>query len=253
MSPLRLSLVAFVFIVAGIIAGAVLRRLLPGHHLTDDSKDIVRLGSGVIATITALVLGLLTSSAKTSFDTQRTQVKQIAANVVSMDILLGAYGPETNELRILLRGAVTSMADRLWHENSTTAAGERPFQATSISEFAYSKLQGLAPQNDAQRSIKDRIIQLTNEIMQLRLTLFEESDSSIPLPFLAVLIFWLTIIFVSFSLFSPLNVTAVVALLIFALSACGALFLILDMDQPFTGLMQISSAPLRNALAPLGP
>jgi hypothetical protein len=250
-SPLTLSFIAFVFIICGITLGALLRRFLPGHHLAEDSRDIIRLGSGVIATIAALVLGLLTSSAKSSFDTQRTQIKQIAANVVSMDFLLAAYGPEARELRVLLRGVTKALVDRLWQENSGSSSAATPFQAASISEFAYSKLQGLVPQNDAQRSIKDRVIQLANEIIQLRLTLFEEADSSIPSPFLAVLVFWLTIIFASFSLFSRLNVTAVTALLIFALSACGALFLILDMDQPFTGFMRISSAPLRNALAPL--
>ena len=118
---------------------------------------------------------------------------------------------------------------------------------------AYMALHELVPQTDAQRSIKSQTIQTATDIQRSRLMLFERSHAGIPAPFLAILIFWLTMIFVSFCLFSPLNPTSIVALILIALSASGAIFLILEMGQPFDGLMQISSRALRTALAPLTP
>jgi hypothetical protein len=250
-SALTLSVITFALIVLGTFVGALLRNLLPEHHLADDSKDIVRLGSALIATISALVLSLLISSAKSSYDTQSGQVRQLTANVVLLDQLLAVYGPETRAIRELLRPAAASMANRIWREGSSDAAQKTPFEASVAGELAFAKVEELSPQTDFQRSLKTRAVQLTTDLAQTRLSLFEQAGSAIPLPFLAVLVFWLMIIFGSFSLFSRLNPTAIVALLLFGLSATGAIFLILEMNQPFTGLMQISSAPLRNALAPL--
>jgi hypothetical protein len=114
-------------------------------------------------------------------------------------------------------------------------------------------LHGLTPANDVQRSLKDQAIQTTVELSKIRLLLFTQKGGSTPAPFLVVLVFWLTIIFVNFGLFSQPNLIVISALFLFALSASGAIFLFLELDQPFDGLMQISSMPLRNALPPLGP
>jgi len=94
MSALSVSLIAFVIILAGVFAGAMLRRTLPKQHLADDAKDVVRLGTGLIGTIAALVLGQLIASAKSSYDTQTGQVQHITADVVLLDQLLAQYGPE---------------------------------------------------------------------------------------------------------------------------------------------------------------
>ena len=118
---------------------------------------------------------------------------------------------------------------------------------------AYMALHELTPLTDAQRSIKLQALQTATDLQRSRLMLFERSHAGIPAPFLAILIFWLTMIFVSFCLFSPLNPTSIVALILIALSASGAIFLILEMGQPFEGLMQISSRALRTALPPLAP
>ncbi len=82
--------------------------------------------------------------------------------------------------------------------------------------------------------------------------MFEQGSSFISMPLLAMLVFWLAIIFSSFGLFAPRNATVMTTLFLFALSAAAAIFLILEMYAPFQGLIQISSAPLRNALAHLG-
>ena len=251
MSPIAVSLIAFAVILGGAFAGTFLRKALPDHHLADDAKDIIRLGAGLIGTIAALVLGLLIASAKSSYDTQSGQVQRLTADVVLLDQLLAQYGPEARPIRQLMRQALGPLVDRLWGE-SGAATKDAPFAATAVSETSFTKIGELAPQTDAQRSLKARAIQVSTDLAQTRLALFVHAGSSIPMPFLAVLVFWLAIIFSSFSLFSRLNPTLVAALVVFALSASAALFLILEMSEPFAGLMQIPSAPLRNALAPLG-
>jgi hypothetical protein len=226
---------------------------LSGHHLSTDAKDVVRLGTGLIGTIAALVLGLLIASAKSSYDTQSTQIKQMTANIILLDHLLGQYGSETGEVRNLLRRGVVILADRMWRENNSDFAKAAPFEASAASEAFYLKLQELSPQNDTQRSLQARAIQISTDIAQTRLLLFAQMGNSIPMPFLVVLIFWLTIIFASFSLFAQPNAIVICSLFVFALSAAGAIYLVLELGQPFAGLMQISSAPLRNALIPLVP
>jgi hypothetical protein len=249
MDAIALSSLAFVCISGGALVGM----LLPGHRLSTDERDVVRLGTGLIGTIAALVLGLLIASAKSSYDTQSSQIRQMTANIVLLDNLLEQYGPETGTTRNLMRRGLVILADRMWRENSSDLAKVAPFEASGASEAFYAKLQDLSPQNDSQRSLKTRATQVSTDIAQTRLLLFAQTNNSIPMPFLVVLIFWLTIIFASFGLFAKPNTIIVGSLFIFALSAAGAIYLILELGRPFAGLMEISSAPLRSALAPLGP
>jgi len=253
MNPSTLSLIVFACIASGALLGMFLRSTLPEHHLSADAKDVVRLGTGLIGTIAALVLGLLIASAKNSFDTQSTHIRQLTANILLLDGLLAQYGPETRTARDLLRRGIVTMTERIWREHTSDLAKAPPFEASHGSEAFLETLQDLAPANEAQRSLKDRAIQASTELAKTRLLLFAEADNAIPMPFLAVLVFWLTIIFASFSLFAQPNVIVLSALVIFALSAAGAIFLILELGQPFAGLMHIAQEPLRHALAPLGP
>ena len=250
MSPAVLSCVIFALILGGIALGALLRATLPQHHLSKESQDVVRLGAGLVATIAALVLGLLIAAAKGSFDTQSGQIRQITADVILLDALLEQYGPETQPIRVAMRSAIGPLADRIWHEKATDAA--RPFATDTEAESVYIAIQALSPKNDLQRSLQNRAAQISTDLAQTRLLLFAESDSAIPAPFIAILAFWLVIIFASFSLFAALNVTVFSFLALFALSASCAIFLILELSQPFTGLLMIPSGPLRNVLGPLG-
>jgi Protein of unknown function (DUF4239) len=252
MSPLATSCIALAFIFAGTFLGTFLRTILPGHHLSGDAKDVVRLGVGLVATIAALVLGLLIASAKGSYDTQSSQITQMTAKLILLDRILAQYGRDADPARDLLRRSVAPLVERIWRENRSNSAQAAPFEPSTAAETAFGKLQELSPRNDAERSLQARAIQIGTELAQTRLLLFTETGNSIPTPFLVILVFWLTIIFASFSLFARLNLTVIAALFLFALSAAGALFLILEMSQPFTGLMAISSAPLRGALGPLG-
>ena len=249
MSALTLSGIIFVLTLGGIFLGARLRRTLPKHHLDEHAKDVVRLGVGLIGTITALVLGLLIAAAKGSFDTQTTQLRQITADLILLDNILGQYGPEARPVREQIRRTVGPFADRLWREKEAGTRG--PFETDGIAEQVYLDIQKLSPRDDVQRSLQSRAVQISNDLAQMRFLLFVESETLIPTPFLAVLAFWLMIIFASFSLFSPLNLTIFTCLSLFASSAACAIFLILELSWPFSGLVSISSAPLRNALGPI--
>lgn len=251
MSAIELTCITFLCISGGVLAGMVLRRVLSEHHLASEAKDVVRLGTGLIGTIAALVLGLLIASAKSSYDTQSAQIKQMTANIVLLDYLLAQYGPEADSIRNLMRLGVVVLADRMWRENSSDAVKAAPFEASAAGEAFFVKLLQLSPENESQRALQARALEVSAHIAQTRLLLFTQAEDSIPMPFLVVLIFWLSIIFASFSLFAPPNTIVVGSLFIFALSAAGAIYLILELGQPFAGLMQIPSAPLRNALTPL--
>jgi len=159
------------------------------------------------------------------------------------------YGPETKEARDLLRRSVVRALDRMWPE---TTSGPARLEPTAESEGVYDKILRLSPRNEAQRSLQAQALRITTDLQQARWLLVEQRGGSIPMPFLVLLVFWITIIFVSFGLIAPPNATVIAILFVCALSVSGAIFLILEMDQPFEGLLQISSTHLRDALAHLG-
>jgi hypothetical protein len=253
MSSIPMTAIVFVVLIAGALLGALVRNVVHGNQIDQDSRQVITLGTGLLGTLAALVLGLLIASAKSSYDAQLAQVRKLTTDVVLLDLILAHYGPDTHAARDLLRRAVDQTIDGIWRENSTGAAARGPFKVTATGEEAFEKIQELAPQNDAQRAFKARAVDISTDLVRTRALLFEQATSAIPMPFLAVLIFWLTVIFMSFSLFARLNTTVRVVLVILALSVSGAIFLILDMSHPFTGPVQISSTPLRNALSPLVP
>jgi hypothetical protein len=252
LNALAISFVAFVIVLGGAAAGVVLRRSLPQHHLNDHSKDVVRLGSALIATLSALVLGLLITSAKGAYDSQRNEIRQIAAKLVLLDGQLERYGPAARPARELQRQAIGSLIDRIWGERALKSSTGAPYRPSAEGDLVYAAIEALAPQNDVQRNLKFQALRTTTNITESRVLLFEQSDAGLPTPLLAVVVFWLTILLASFTLFSPINPTGSVALVIIALSASGAIYLILEMSNPFSGLMQIPSDSLRNALGVLG-
>lgn len=251
MSALGTSLIALAVILGGACIGVALRKALPERHLAEDTRDVVRLGTGLVGTIAALVLGLLIAAANSSSSTQAGHIQHMAADLILLDQLLAQYGPEAVPAREGLRQTVTPLVERIWRENRSNTSHQTTFEAVRSGQDTAAMLLRLAPQNDVQRVLKDRAIQTASDFAQTRFLLFEQSGGAIPLPFLVVLIFWLAIIFMSFGMFSRLNLVSSAALVVFAVSAAGALFLVLELSDPFTGLMQISSAPLRGALAPL--
>jgi hypothetical protein len=244
--------IVFACTFGGALAGMGLRAVLPEHHLSADSKDVVKLGMGLIATLSALVLGLLIASAKSSFDGQRTGFQQLAANLVLLDRALARYGPETKDAREALRRLIATNIEHLWPEDDSKSSGLGASSLTATGSKLIDQIRELSPKNEGQRWAQSQALQITTDLARSRWLLIEQNESAIPTPFLVVVVFWLTVLFASFGLFSPMNPTVIAALLVCALSVAGAMFLIVDLDQPFGGLIQISNMPLRNALSQIG-
>jgi hypothetical protein len=251
-SPLAISGVVFACVFGGVVLGMFIGRSLPVSHLGDDSKDTVKVGLALIGTLTALVLGLLVASAKGTYDAQNGAVKELAANVILLDLALARYGPETKEMRELLRRAVTLHLHRLWPEDSTETVNLTPGEARAEMELFYDRVAALTPENDGQRALKARALDITANMAQARLRMFAQRDSSIPVPFLVVVVVWLMVLFVGYGLLAPRNLTVLTVLVVCAFSVAGALFLILELDRPFAGVLRIPSTPLHDALARLG-
>jgi Protein of unknown function (DUF4239) len=243
-------LVSFASLIAGIALGMALRRRLPAHRLSQETKEVVRLGAGLLATLAAVVISLMIACAKSSYDTQDAHFRQLAAYLVETDQLLAQYGPQGAEVRKLMRQSVPAAIDRIWREKAT-ASQDTAFTANSLAEQLRNAIDGLSPQSDAQRALKARIMQASDEIARVRLLMYADADKPILTPFFLILIFWLTVIFASYGLSVEPGAVAAVALLVFALSVSSALFLVADLSQPFAGLMQIPKEQLRHTLAPL--
>jgi membrane-bound ClpP family serine protease len=206
---------------------------------------------GLVATMTALVLGLLVSSAKAAYDTTRSDIIQMAAKVAFLDRVLTLYGSEAAEARSELRAAVTDAVARIWATDQTRPAQLAP--NPQVGDALYITVQQLSPQNDTQRALKAQVVTLMVDLGQLRSLLVAQSIPSISKPMLIILLSWLVVIFFGFSLIAPPNATTTLAMVASAFSVAGAIFLILELDQPFAGgLIHIPSAPLINLLNHLG-
>jgi len=251
MSSAGIGLIVFACVFGGALLGMALRRIAPDHHLAPDSKEVVKLGVGVIATMAALVLGLLIASAKTSHDNQNNALTEMSANVILPDRILAHYGPgETKQIRDSLRAAVASIIDETW----TTDSSHSPRTELGVGggEGLYEQVQALSPQNDSQRALRAQALSTMAEISRTRWLMAEQGKNSMPTAFLVVLVLWLAFMFGSFGLFAPPNATVLVTLFLCALSVSAAIFLILELYRPFQGVIQLSSTPLRYALAHLG-
>lgn len=252
MAPIEVALIVLACVFAGALLGMGLRVLIPEHHLSADTKDVIKLGMGLIATMTALVLGLMIATAKSSYDTQDDAVKHTAARVLLLDRMLSSYGPETKEAREVLRQTVASRLAAIWPEDRFQRARLDAPETVTADRTIEAMILQLAPQNEAQRWLQTEALRVGRDIMETRWLLLGSLGSSIPVHFLVVVVFWLTIIFASFGLLTPRNATVVAVLFLCALSVSGSMFLILEMDQPFEGMIKISSGPLRYTVAHLG-
>jgi hypothetical protein len=252
MNPLTTASVVLACVFASALCGLYLRPALPKAHLQEDSKDLIKLGIGLIATLAALVLGLLISSAKTSFERVNDDLLETAAQVVSLDRVLAHYGPETKELREQMKQMYAGVIEHLFSSDQRERAKLEAPIALAQAEGIRTSLLQLSPQTDAQHWLKSRALEIFNDLSTKRWLLLLQKSGSISPAFLVVLVFWLSMIFMAFGLLAPRNATVVATLLICALSVSGAIFLVLEMEQPLQGLMKVSSEPLRDGLEHLG-
>jgi len=250
MSAITTSLMVCACVFGGALFGMFLRSVLPEHHLTADSKSTMNLGMGLIGTMSGIALGLLVASAAGKYDTQKNELTKMSADLVMLDRVLAHYGSETKESRDLLRGTVARILDRIWPKDRSQGVKLDP--AGSGGESMYDEIQQLSPQDDAQHYLKAQALTIAMDIGRTRWLMYEQGNVPLPWALMAVVVFWLTIVFISFGLHAPRNATVVGVLFLCALSVSGAIFLILEMYTPFGGLIHISSTTLRDALAQLG-
>lgn len=249
MSAVAVALITFALILSSVAVGLVLRRWLPEQHLSGDSKDVIKLATALIATMSALVIALLFASTRTSYEFTGGQVSRLTAGVIELDRLLKGFGPDGVVLRQTLRKDVAVMADSIWHEEaaSSYAQGPAPMQEAEV----MTQLRQLAPRDPLEVSLRASAIAATAELAKVQSALYAQTPDSISRPFVVVLVLWLCFIFGSFAMSANANATLLGVLFFCALSAASAIYLIMELGQPFDGLMQLSSAQLRNALGPL--
>ena len=252
MSPSTTGAVAFACILGGASFGMYLQKILPKHHLSGDAKDVIKVSMAMVATMAALVLGLMTAAAQSSLAAKESDLRSMAAQIILLDRTMALYGSETREARDFLKQLVAARVSQLWpEENAGGVALEIIGTSTGIGQLQQ-KILALSPKHEAQRWFQSNALQISRDIAAQQWSTFEQIGSQIHWPLLVIVVLWLTAIFASFGLFAPPNATTLSALCVAAVAVAGAIYLILAMDQPYGGLIKISSAPARAAIAQLG-
>jgi hypothetical protein len=249
--PVVVFLVVLACLLGAAVGGLYSARLLPQHHLSAATKDVIYAFMNLIALLAAVVLGLLIFAAKTSYDTKDMEWKHASANIVLLDRALAHYGPEAAAARDLLKAAVSRKLAQLESKPAgQLSSGSRPLVAGI--EEVQDAVRNLSPTTDAQRLSRSRALDIGGDIAKARWFLIENVDSTVPLAFLAVLVFWLAFIFFSYGLFAERNATVISVLVLCALSLAGSVYLIFEMDNYMQGPISISTAPLKRAIENLG-
>jgi hypothetical protein len=253
MQSIAIALLAFVCVFAGALVGMFWGSRLPERRADAGTREVVKLGMGTIATLMALVLGLLVATAKASFDTKSGEIRDFSAKLVQLDRTMSRYGPQTSAARHLLKRYVAQKIDEVWPTESHRPRVLANPNTGALLDDVFDQLLALRPTNETQRTLRTRAFHLASDLSQTRtLMAAQQTGSSIPRAFLVILVFWATVLFVSIGLFAPYNATTIAVLLVCALSIAGAIFVILEMENAFGGIITVSSAPARAALAHLG-
>ena len=254
MTGISFAVITFVCTFSAALLGMLIRTRLPPAHLIKESDDFVQRSIGLVATMTALLLGLVTAAAKGSFDSTDLEVKSTAAAVLTLDRHLARYGPETAPTRDLLRRATAFRIEAMWpSRGAPVRLDASPIAERSAPEEIENQILRLAPETDTQRWLKTEALRVSDEVFRTRWRVLGSAGrGAVQRTFLAVVIFWLSMTFASFGLGTPRNATVVTVLAISALSVAAAVFLIFELDRPFDGIIRISSDPFRYALANLG-
>ena len=248
MSALAVASLAFVFLFACALMGMGLRWRIPEDHLGDDSKKAIERGLAIIGTISGLVLGLLVASATSSYNTQRGYVIQLASQVSLLDRALAHYGPGASDARTTLRQDAAGMLSDIWPQHGDAASSHR----LGRNEAIFDRIEDLAPSNAKQTSIRQIAIGLVLELAHTRWLMYEQQEASVSIPLVVILLFWFSVTFTGLGLFAPGNPTTVLGAALCALAVAGAMYIMLAMYSPFSGLLQIPSTPLEEAIARLG-
>jgi hypothetical protein len=238
--------ISFAAIFGGVLIGRHAARRLPGHHLNSETQSAVTVSVAVIGTLSALVLGLMISAANSSFSARTDKVRELSLQLIRIERNLRRYGPEADDVRAKLRAWATAKTQQLFPEKGQPSP---PSQTTIVMlESVQDALLVLTPKDERQTYLRNLCVTLSSNLIQARWSLETRSGYSIPVPFLVLLVFWLAIVFASFGLFAPANITAMIALLLCSVAVSGGIVLIEELDNPTSGLIQIPSDSMRKAL-----
>jgi hypothetical protein len=246
-SSFVIALWAFCLIFGGALIGFVVQPFLPDHHFSSESRDAAKLGAGLVATLAALILGLLISSTKGTFDQVNTLINEVAANYIHLDKLLLAYGPETTPIRTEVHELLDRKIREIWPEKFKELQPKHTESANHFEQIAL-EITALHPSSLRQSSIQSSALQLEDQMLQERWMIAVVSEGSVPPLLLLIPVIWITFLTFLYALFSPRNLTVLTVLLCCAMSIAGAIFLIDEMATPMDGTIKVSSAPLRLAL-----
>ncbi len=250
MSAIQISLTAFACIFGGALIGMLLPRVLPKENLSTDSSTTIKLAIGLVITMTGIVLGMLVNSARNSYYARYDELVTTSADIILLDRLLANYGPEAQDARSELRSGVQSSLERVWGDRSSVRIELKPSQEV---EGVCEKVLALSPKIPEQSLAKTEATSLAMELMRTRwLILLGTRPDSMSTPLLALVTSWLTIIFISFGLFAPRNPAVFCTLFLSALAVSTAIFLIVQMNNPFTGILKMPATPMRAAYDQLG-
>ena len=250
MSSWLIAVIILTLMFGAALAGMAVGARLPDHHRSDASHNVVSVSMAVVGTLTALVLGLLLSIANTSFRTEQQQVIAISTDLLRVDKLLRAYGPETERARGALRQYAAGKLRDMLPPDGGPPDTENDATANLLLEAARIVLE-LAPAAVHQRWIQGQVVGTVANIGQTRWQLVEESRATVPTALLVLLVFWLVLLFGSYGLFAPAACHHDRGAVLSAVAASGAILLIIDLEQPSRGVISLSADPLLHAVVTL--
>ena len=231
--------------------GLILSQRVPDHHLNTESRDAIKLATAVVGTLSALTLGFLIASAKTTFDDADTELRTSVAHIVLLDRVMQQYGQETSISLTELAKLVKSRLDENWDINNTGKVSKAQSPDYGI-EPVQAGLRSLVPRNEEQGILKIRALEVSSLIAEAHWLLVERGSEGLPGAFLTILVFWLSLLFLTFGLLAPRNGTVIGIVFVCGFSVAGAVFLVIDMAHPYQGLIHLSDEPLRIAMERIG-
>ncbi len=245
MHEVLIAVAIFVCLVSASLGCLILSERLPARHRQDETYNVVRLASGVFVVLTSLVLGLLVNSSKNTFEGIDRSIHAFSTELILFDRTLRHYGPEASDVRQRLRAYVRQAIHGTWGADGSPVLEDRT--AESLLEEVGNALMAMRPSDPVRTEMwRDAEVGYQN-VVRRRWALIEESEGMIPTPFLVMVVAWLVLIFASFGYRAPRNAVVVTTLVASAFLIAGSIYLILDMDVPFSGPIKISPAPLLRA------
>jgi hypothetical protein len=247
MQSLEIGAGVFIVILVGTFVGWLAGQRLQ-HHVTEETKFVINMASGVVATVAAISLGLLLSSSNATYTSRTNDVTRLSAEIIRLDRLLARYGADADPARETLRQFAERKAADLFPEDQRASPRMQNEATYDVFFQAEEQILALPTDNPLNQWIVNQAMTLASDIGNTRWLLAQQESQWMPPAFLVLLTFWLTLLFASFGLFAPRKAISAVALVLCALAVSGAIEMILDLQHPFSGINRTSPQPMRNAV-----